>query len=93
MSSWKRLVIGWLSFLQREKKDLLLETLALRHQVLILPHSHPRPRSTRAERLYSSLLTSMRGDWNRRLILLQPETALPMNFFRCPSVEIDQIIR
>ena len=71
-----RLVILWLCFLQREKKDLVLEVLALRQQVLMLQRTHPRPRLTRADRLFWVFLSRVWGNWKRGLILFQPKTVI-----------------
>ncbi len=71
-----RLVLWWLCVFQRERKDLLLEVLALRQQVLILQRTHPRPRLTRTDRMFWVLLSRSWGDWKRSLILLQPKTVV-----------------
>ncbi len=71
-----RLVLWWLCVFQRERKDLLLEVLALRQQVLILQRTHSRPRLTRTDRMFWVLLSRSWGDWKRSLILLQPKTVV-----------------
>jgi putative transposase len=76
MISWMRLVVAWICFFGRERMDLVLEVLTLRQQVLILQRTHPRPRLTRADRVFWTFLSSVWGDWKRSLILFQPKTVV-----------------
>ena len=60
----------------RSRRDLLLENLALRHQLAVLGRKHPKPRFGPSDRLFWILLQRLWPGWKRALILVQPETVV-----------------
>jgi putative transposase len=53
-----------------------LENLALRHQLLILQRSVPRPRLSRCDRLFWVWLSRRWTGWRASLVIVQPATVL-----------------
>ena|ERR1035437_4586873 len=57
-------------------RSLLLEILALQHQLLVLSRSSKRPRLTPLDRVLWAWLSQVWGGWQSRLCLVQPSTVL-----------------
>src|ERR1043165_8236444 len=57
-------------------RNLLLENLALRHQLLVLSRSNKRPRLTPLDRALWAWLLRSWSDWKIRLCLVQPSTVI-----------------
>jgi hypothetical protein len=57
-------------------QSLLLEILALQHQLLVLSRSSKRPRLTPLDRVLWAWLSQAWGGWKSRLRLVQPSTVL-----------------
>jgi len=57
-------------------RNLLLENLALRHQLLVLRRSSNRPRLTAIDRALWAWLSQVWDDWKSRLCLVQPSTVI-----------------
>jgi len=61
----------------RTRISLLLESIALRHQIAVLERSRTRrPCFRRFDRLFWILLSRWRLDWRESLVIVQPETVL-----------------
>ena len=61
----------------RTRTSLLLESIALRHQIAVLKRSRTRrPCFRRFERLFWILLSRWWSDWRNSLVIVQPETVL-----------------
>jgi hypothetical protein len=60
----------------RSRHDLLLENLALRHQLSVLSRRKQRPRLSPADRLFWSGLSRIWSDWRSALVLVRPETVI-----------------
>ena len=58
------------------RRDLLLENLALRQQLIILKRTHPRPRINVSDKLFWVLLRRFWPDRRLALIFVQPETVV-----------------
>lgn len=58
------------------RQDLVLENLALRHQLAVLARSDRRPRFTPADRLLWIWLRWLWGHWTDSLVLVRPATVL-----------------
>jgi transposase InsO family protein len=56
------------------RRDLLLENLALRQQLVVLRQKHPQPRFAAPDKLFWVILRRIWSGWKRALILVQPET-------------------
>ena len=60
----------------KSRRSLLLELLALQHQLLVLSRSSKRPRLTPLDRVLWAWLSQAWGGWKSRLCLVQPSTVL-----------------
>jgi putative transposase len=60
----------------RSRRDLLLENLALRQQLVGLKQRYPRPRVSTFDKLFWLILRRLWPEWNRALIFVQPETVV-----------------
>jgi len=60
----------------RSRHDLLLENLALRHQLSVLSRQKQRPRLQPTDRLFWSGLSRIWSDWRSALVLVRPETVI-----------------
>jgi hypothetical protein len=61
----------------RTRTSLLLESIALRHQIAVLKRSQTRrPCFRRFDRLFWILLSHWWSDWRESLVIVQPETVL-----------------
>lgn len=60
----------------RSRRDLLLENLALRHQLTVLKRRYPQPRVCASDKLFWVALRRLWPGWKRALILVQPETVV-----------------
>jgi hypothetical protein len=59
----------------RTRTSLLLESIALRHQIAVLERSRTRrPCFRRFDRLFWILLSGWWSDWRESLVIVQPET-------------------
>jgi putative transposase len=78
MTEW---VLRWLSAAWtrlRQRRDLLLEFIALRHQLAVLQRKTGtrRPCFRPSERLFWLFLSRWWANWQRSLIIVQPATVL-----------------
>ena len=76
-------MVRWLTFVLhlavaglKSRRNLLLEILALRHQLLVLSRSPKRPRLTPLDRVLWAWLSQAWAGWKTRLLLVQPGTVL-----------------
>ena len=60
----------------RSRRLLLLENLALRHQLTVLRRQTRKPRLDQADRLLWLAFRWLWPDWQRALVLVQPETLI-----------------
>ena len=60
----------------RARRALVLENLALRHQLAVLQRAAPRPRLRPTDRLFWILLSRLWSGWTHALSLVQPETVI-----------------
>jgi transposase InsO family protein len=60
----------------RDRRELALENLVLRHQVEVLTRSRPHPRLSPADGLLWSSLSRMWQGWRRQLVIVQPDTVV-----------------
>src|SRR5262249_35613231 len=77
MTAWG---LQWLSGVRerlRQRRDLLLEFIVLRHQLVVLPRTGTRrPCFRRSERLFWVFLSRWWANWQRSLIIVPPATIL-----------------
>jgi putative transposase len=60
----------------RTQRSLVLENLALRHQLVVLQRTVPRPRLRTADRLFWVLLSSLWAGWTDAISVVQPATVI-----------------
>ena len=58
----------------RTRRNLLLENLALRQQLVVLARRRPRPQFSNLDRWLWVMLRRLWPGWHRALILVQPDT-------------------
>ncbi len=71
--SWARLLS---ILLLPNQRSLVVENLALRHQLLVLNRKKPRPRLTNLDRLFWAALSRCWSGWKRSLVIVQPRTVI-----------------
>ncbi len=57
-------------------RDLALENLALRQQLVVFKRRHPRPRLRPADRLFWVWLSTVWSGWRDTLMIVKPETVI-----------------
>ena len=60
----------------RTQRSLVLENLALRHQLAVLQRTAPRPRLRTADRLFWVLLSRLWSGWTDAVSIVQPATVI-----------------
>jgi hypothetical protein len=70
------LCFGTLVRLLRARRSLLLENLALRQQLAVLKHRHPRPRLDLLDKLFWVAVRRFWSRWQQSLIAVTPETVV-----------------
>src|ERR1035437_5500365 len=76
MIRWLNLVLHLAVAGLKSRQSLLLEMLALQHQLLVLSRSSKRPRLTPLDRVLWAWLSQAWDGWKSRLCLVQPSTVL-----------------
>ena len=71
--SWALLCLRSLA---RDKSDLVLENLSLRHQLLLLQRRANKPKAQPLDRLLWSILSHCWARWQNSLLLFRPETVI-----------------
>ena len=57
-------------------RQLVLENLALRHQILVLKHEGRRPKLRSVDRWLRVMLQSCQPDWKAAALIFRPETVI-----------------
>ena len=76
MASMITLILTGVLRLLSTRRALVLENLALRHQLAVLQRTAPRPRLRPADRLFWVLLCRIWSAWADALSLVKPETVI-----------------
>jgi transposase InsO family protein len=76
MAGMLTLMLDGLLLVLKTRRSLMLENLALRHQLAVLQRSSPRPRLRPADRLFWVLLSRTWRGWADILSLVKPETVI-----------------
>ena len=71
-----RFLVVFLIRIFRSRRDLLLENLALRQQLVIMKQRYPRPQVSTSDKLFWVILRRLWPEWMHALILVQPETVV-----------------
>jgi hypothetical protein len=81
-----RHLIGWIVSALGSRKDLILENLALRQQLLALHAQRRRPRLSVRHKLFWVLLRRLWSGWKTPLLLVTPRTVVEWQSFAASSV-------
>jgi transposase InsO family protein len=76
MFRWLRFVVGLARAIAKSRRNLLLENIALRHQLLILSRKAKRTRFTPVDRALWVWLSLIWNRWTSVLRLVQPDTVV-----------------
>src|SRR5215468_11081289 len=76
MAGMITLILTGLLRLLRTRRSLVLENLALRHQLAVLQRTAPRPRLRRSDRLFWVLLARLWSGWADAVSVVQPATVI-----------------
>jgi hypothetical protein len=60
----------------RSRRNLLLENLAFRQQLVVMKQRYPRPQVSTSDKLFWVILRRLWPEWMHALILVQPETVV-----------------
>ena len=71
-----RCVFRMWSGLARDRRDLVLENIALRHQLEVLMRTRRRPTLYQADRRLWSALARVWPNWRRHIVIVQPDTVV-----------------
>src|SRR5262252_3636138 len=71
------------------QKSLLLENLALRQQLSVLKHRHPRPRLNLSDRLFWLFARQCWSGWKQALLVVTPETVVRWHRWILLVLEVD----
>ena len=77
MIAWLTMVVQVAFAGLNSRRNLLLENLALRHQLLVLSRTNKRPLLTPLDRALWTWLSQSWADWKIRLCFVQPSTVIP----------------
>jgi hypothetical protein len=70
------LILTGLLRMLRTRQSLVLENLALRHQLAVLQRTAPRPRFRTCDRLFWVLLSRLWSGWTDAVSVVQPATVI-----------------
>lgn len=73
---WFRLWLTFTRLLPRERRDLVLENLALRHQLAVYQRSRRRPDLAAGDRQFWSTLAHGWSEWRGAVSVVQPDTVV-----------------
>ena len=76
-----RLLVAALFASVRASRDLVLENLALRHQLAVYTRGRRRPRLRRHDRRFWSLLARGWSGWRGTLVMVEPDTVVRVASF------------
>ena len=71
-----RYVLRFWGTVARERRDLVLENIALRHQLEVLTRTRKRPALHLADRLLWSWLARVWPSWRRHIVIVRPDTVV-----------------
>jgi putative transposase len=71
-----RVFFGLMTRIASSRRNLLLENLALRQQLVVLRARNPQPKLTASDRFFWMILCRFWPDWKQVLVLVQPDTVI-----------------
>ena len=81
-----KLLVTFLRSLLLPRSALVLENLALRHQLAVLLRSARRPRLQPSDRIFWAWLSRIWSGWRTSLIIVKPETVYWSSEFETPQI-------
>ena len=60
----------------RNHSAIIVENLALKHQISVLKRSAKKPKVKKRDRFFWVLLSKLWNDWKKSLFIVQPETVI-----------------
>jgi len=60
----------------RDRADLVVEIVALRHQLVVLQHSAKQPKLRKRDRIFRVWLSRVWANWRPALVIVKPETVI-----------------
>lgn len=79
MIGWLEIITKWLLGLLRQRSCLMLENLALRHQLMVLKRNRSKPRFTESDRLFWVAYSKLIKRWQDFLEIASPRTVVDWN--------------
>ena len=76
MIYWMEIISKWLLGLLRQRNSLMMENLALRHQLMVLKRIRPKPRFTEPDRLFWVAYSKLVKGWTGFLKIAHPRTVV-----------------
>lgn len=76
MLSFVRTVLRGFAAALQTRRHLVLENLALRHQLLVLKRTAKTPALCNSDRLFWAVLSTMWSRWTKVLVIVQPQTVV-----------------
>jgi putative transposase len=73
---WLWFGVGAVTRFFGSRQNLLLENLALRHQITVLKRRHPRPKLSPLDKLFWLLARKFWSAWKQSLLVVTPETVV-----------------
>ena len=71
-----KLIFEFLRLIFRNKQDIILENLALRHQLAVQQRCIKRPKIENSDRIFWVWLSRIWNDWRSSLIIVKPPTVI-----------------
>ena len=76
MGKWVKLMVKFAVCWSRGRRDLALENLALRQQLMVLQRNSKRPQFKDTDRLFWVLYSRAADGWQKVLLIARPERSL-----------------
>jgi putative transposase len=70
------LLFGFFETIRKDRRDLALENLALRHQLTVLKRSQKRPTIGKKDRIFWVWLSRIWMRWRESLMIVKPQTVV-----------------
>jgi len=76
MTKWLQIILQSLISSVRSRRDLAFENLLLRQQLAAMKHRQPRPKLSKADRIFWVLFSKFWPNWRDALHIVTPETVV-----------------
>jgi hypothetical protein len=76
MTKWLQIILQSLISSTRSRRDLAFENLLLGQQLAAMKHRQPRPRLSKADRIFWVLFSKFWPNWRDALHIVTPETVV-----------------